>query len=148
MSLSSDIQTIVNNLYPDATFSILSNFRSNEESFYTETSALPFIVLYNEIVKNNEIKINNNVMKNHKLLILFLNLDDINNTDTQSQAIIDAMEGYADRVAVKIYQLEQVRLNPGARQKYKTTPLFRQFSSSLSGVALEMLVNYNTIVNF
>jgi hypothetical protein len=146
MSLNSDIRTIITGLYPDATFALLSKFRANEQSFYTEATAMPLIIHDDEIVKDNEVKINNNVMKSHKVLVMFLNKDEQTNTDEQSQAIKDGMEGYADAVAVKIYQLEQVR--PAGRQKYKTTPLTHIFNSDLSGIVLDMQVNYNEIINF
>ena len=76
----------------------------------------------------------------------FLNKDDANNTDQESEVIRQAMEDMADRVAVNIYQLEEVR--PSGNQTYRIAPLFHQFGTDLTGVELEMSVNYNSIVGF
>lgn len=149
MSLNTQIQTIVETLYPDATYELSSRFQGNIDSYSLESSELPLTILDNELSKDNEIQINNNVLKNHRVLISILKLDDPNNTIAQSEAIRAECEGYADAIAVKIYQLEEVRLKPvSSRQKYKVTPLFHVFNTDLSGVALEMFVNYNTVVNF
>lgn len=149
MSLNSQIQTIVETLYPTATYELSSRFQGNIDSYSLESSELPLIILDNELSKDNEIQINNNVLKNHRVLISVLKLDDPNNTIAQTEALRAACEIIADAIAVKIYQLEEVRLKPvSSRQKYKTTPLFHVFNTDLSGVDLEMFVNYNTIVNF
>lgn len=146
MSLVSSISAIVTLLSPTATYILSSKFNANLKSFSIASTALPLIILDNELSKQNEIKANNNVMKTHRVVMSFLTLDKTNNTDVQTNAIIEAMETLADRVAVNIYQLIEDRPEP--RQKYSITPLFHAFSTNLSGVALEMQVNYNSIVNF
>jgi len=146
MSLITDITSIITQLLPDATLVLSSKFSANYTAYFTETTELPLIVLDNELSKNSEIKKNNNVLKDTRILISFLGLDSTDNTDTQSEAIRAAMEIHADRVAVNLYQLLPVR--PIGNQKYKLTPMFHVFSSNMTGVALEMFVNYNEIVNF
>ena len=108
---------------------------------------MPLIILDNELSKNPSIQKNNNVLKDSKIVVTFLNLDSFDNTDNQSEVIRQAMEDMADRVAVKIYQELPVRLT-GSNQTYKTTPMFHMFSSNMTGVALEMNVKYNEIVEF
>ena len=147
MNLVSDIQTIITTLYPDATQILSSKFQANVTAFLTELTELPLIIIDNELSKVADIKKNNNVQKDSKILITFLNLDEAGNTDVQSDAIRSSMEAMADRVAVRIYQLIPCRLISG-NQKYKLTPMFHVFSSNLTGVALEMQCNYNQIVNF
>jgi len=147
MSLITDIAAIVTNLYPDSTFVLSSKFHANTTAFLTELNALPLIILDNELSKNPSIQKNNNVLKDSKIVITFLNLDSFDNTDNQSEAIRQAMEDMADRVAVKIYHELPVRLT-GSNQTYKTTPMFHMFSSNMTGVALEMNVKYNEIVEF
>ena len=66
--------------------------------------------------------------------------------DTADPIIHAVIETYADRIAVNIYQLTEVR--PLNRQKYRTDPLFHVFNTNLTGVTLDMQVNYNEIVNF
>jgi hypothetical protein len=146
MSLISDISTIVTGLYPDATYLLSSKFQANVTAYLTDTTDLTLIILDNELPNQAEIKKNNNVIKDQKIIISFLSLDSTDNTDLQSEAIRAAMEAMADRVAVNIFQLLPVR--PAGNQKYKTTPLFHVFSSNMTGVALEMQVNYNTIIEF
>ena len=146
MSLITDIQTIIKGLYPDATYTLSSKFKANVQSFIMETTEFPLIILNNEIAKNNEININNNILKDTGIKIMILSPDDVDNTDAQSEDIRQAMEDHADRIAVNIYQLLEVR--PLSRQKYRTDPLFHVFNTNLTGVTLDMQVNYNEIVNF
>lgn len=147
MSLITDIQSIVTELYPASTFILSSKFQANVTAFFENSPKFPIIILDNELSKNNSIQKNNNVLKDSKILISVLDLDDINNTDLQSDAIRQACEDIADRIAVRIYQLIPVRLVSG-NQKYKVTPMFHVFSSNLTGVALEMQANYNEIIQF
>ena len=146
MGLITDISTIITELYPASTFTLSSKFNANYASFIASLTEFPLIVLDNELPKNSDIKKNNNVIKDTKILISFLNLDSLDNTDAQSQVIQEAMETLADQTAAKIYQLLPVR--PSGNQKYKITPLFHVHTSNLTGVALEMQVNYNSIVIF
>ena len=147
MSLITDISTIITDLYPDSTYLLSSKFQANVESYLTTTAKLPLIILDNELSREGSIQKNNNVLKDSKVLISFLDLDSVNNTDQQSEDIRARMEVMADTVAAKIYQLEEVRL-VGSNQKYKVTPVFHVFNSNMTGVALEMQVNYNTITLF
>lgn len=147
MSLVTDIGTIVSTLYPTATYILSSKFQANLKSFSLASTALPLIILDNELSKDVEIKQNNNIQKDSRIVISFLSLDHTGNTDAQSNSIVESMEAYADRVAVQIYQLLPVRLTKG-NQKYTITPIFHAFSTNLTGVALEMRANYNTTVNF
>jgi hypothetical protein len=144
MSLYSEIQTIVNTLYPDSSFILSSKFQANVTAYLSEDAVLPLVILDNELSKNVSIQKNNNILKDSKILISFLDLDSTDNTDEQSETIREAMEVMADRVANNIYQLQSV--HPIGNQKYKITPLFHVFSSNMTGVALEMQVNYNEIV--
>jgi hypothetical protein len=146
MSLISDITTIVTGMYPGATFMLSSKFQANVTTLSIEATALPLIILDNELPKDNTIAINDNVLKNSKILISVLFLDSPENTDLQSEALRAQAEVIADRLAVQVYQFLPVK--PQNRQRYKVTPLFHVFASDLTGVALEMLVNYNEVVNF
>lgn len=146
MSLITETQTIIEGLYPDATFTLSSKFKANYQSFLTETSAFPLIVLNNEITKDNEIKINNNVLKNTRIVIMVLELDKFDASSVESESLRSACEVIADRIAANIYQLTEVR--PSNRQKYKVIPEFHVFNSDLTGVTLDMNVNYNETINF
>lgn len=141
-----DISTIVTTLYPTATYILSSKFNANLKSFSVASTALPLIILDNELSKQNEIKANDNVIKTHRIVISILNKDDMDNSDLQTNAIVEACETIADIIAAQIYQLVTVR--PATRQQYRITPMFHAFSTNLSGVALEMQVNYNSTVDF
>ena len=147
MGLISQISTIITGLYPDATFVLGSKFSANYNSYLIEATALPLIVLDNELPKTAEIKKNANVQKDTKIVISIFLADNMDNTDAQSQAIQEQAEGIADRIAVNIWQLIEIRPING-NQKYKITPLFRYLNSIMSGAAIEIQGNYNQIVNF
>lgn len=146
MSLITEILSIASEVSPTSTVILSSKFNSNVQGFLTAEANLPLIILDNELSKISEIKKNNNVQKDTKVLITILRLDSQDNTDSQSNTICESMEDIADLIAVRIYQIVAVR--PIGNQKYKITPLYRVFGSMMTGVAMEMQVNYNTIVNF
>lgn len=146
MGLLNDIKTILSNLYPDSLVIFSSTFQANVQTYLTDPDQLPIIIISNDLPKTDTIQINNNVIKDIKILISFLSLDSTDNTDDQSEVLRQDMEDMADMAAVKIYQLTEVR--PSNRQQYKVTPMFHVFSSNMTGVALEMQVNYNSIITF
>ena len=146
MSLNSQIRTICETINPDDIFLFSSKFRANVQAHTTSAIDKYLIILDNELSKNSEIKKNNNVIKDTKIVISVLTLDKQDNTDQQSEDIRAACETIADRIAANIYQLIEVR--PNGNQKYKIIPMFHVFASGLTGVAMEMQVNYNEIVNF
>lgn len=146
MSLITDIGTIITEMYPDATYLLSSKFHANLQSVLKDTTDFPLIILDNELSKNAEIKKNNNTIKDTRIVISVLKLDDLDNTDLQSETLRQSCESIADRIAAVIYQLIPVR--PRDNQKYILTPLFHVFSTNLTGVALEMRVNYNELTRF
>jgi len=146
LSLITDIKSIIATLYPDATLILSSKFKANLTSFNIDAADLPLVVIDNEQPKDSDIKKNNNVHKDTRIIISFLYLDSKENSDEQTNTLIEQAEAMADRVAVNIYQLLTVR--PEGNQAYKITPMFHVFSTDLSGVALEIRVNYQQIVRF
>jgi hypothetical protein len=146
VSLISEITSIAQAIAPTATVILTSKFNADYTAYSTPEAALPLIVIDNQITKNSEIKKNNNVIKDTKISIQILNLDSQDNTDSQSQTISDNCEDIADQIAVKIYQLLEVR--PSGNQRYTVKPLYRVFGSMMTGVVLDMQVNYNSIVAF
>jgi len=147
MSLTTRIKTIIETLYPNATYILSSKFAANRASFDVTSEKLPLIILDNELPKDNEIKKNNNITKDTRLIISILDSDSAYLDDDNTNAIIEAMELIADIIAVNIYQLEEIRPISG-NQKYKTTPAFRVYNTHLSGVILEMRVNENQTIRF
>lgn len=140
MSLTSKIKSIINTLYPAATYTLASKFKANIQSFDLTTLQLPFIILDNELLKTAEIKKNNNITKDSKIIITILNKDDVYNSDDESNYIIEGCEEIADRIAVNVYQLPEIMPING-NQKYKIIPAFHVFNTDLSGVILEMQAN-------
>lgn len=148
MSLTSEIQNIVESLQPDSTYTLSSAFNANRSSYSIDRVKYPFIILDNELSKQVEIRKNNNLVKDTRIVISVLTLDKRDNTDTQREALRLSMESIADRIAVNIYQLDSVSVQPGVNQTYGLNPLFNAYITGLSGVAMEMRVNYKEVVNF
>ena len=146
MSLISEIQSIIASLSPDSTFLLASKFRANVSAQFLEASELPLIVLDNEIKGESSIQKNFNIIKKKKYVIWFLQKDTPDNTDVQTNTIQEAMELLADKTALNIYRLEAVRLT-GGNQKYNIQPIFHAFSKDLSGVFLEINVEYNNVIS-
>lgn len=146
MSLITDIQSIITTLFPDATQVLSSNFQANVTSFELPTEFETFIIIDNELSKDPEIKPNNNIIKDSRILISVLKLDSLENTDLQSETLRSVTELIADRIAVNIYQKLPVR--PNGNQRYRTYPLFHVFQSNMTGTALEMRVLYNEVITF
>jgi len=146
MSLVTDIQSIITALYPDATQVLSSKFQAFVTSFELETTELPLFIIDNELSKEPEIKQNNNVIKDSKILVSILMLDSTEYTDEQSELLRAATEEMADKLAVNIYQKLPVR--PNGNQKYRTTPMFHVSSQNFTGTALDMRVLYNEVVSF
>jgi len=144
MAIESDIQTIVTDLYPDASYLLASKFRANIDLFEINPSELPLIILDNELTKNNSIAENGSVNKDTRIIIYCLDQDSVENTDVQTNAIQQAMELIADRIALRIFRFANVF--PNGVQKYKTTKLFYMFNTDLSGIALEINVIENNLI--
>ena len=146
MSFLTKISSIIATAYPAATFLLSSKFSANLQSYAVNTAAMPLIILNNELTVDAEIKKNNNIALNRRIVISFLNLDSVLNTDTDTEVIRDAMETMAIKIASIIWQLPEV-VPSGGNQKFKITPAFHVFNTDLSGVILEMQTNENTISN-
>lgn len=146
MSLITDISRIVNELYPDATFILSSKFNAGVAVFLSTITEFPLIILDNELPNTGSIQKNNNVLKDSRILISILALDSTDNSDQQSEDIRAAMEVIADTISGRLYLELPIRVQ-SSNQQYKVTPMFHVFSSNLTGVALEMQVNYNSLIN-
>jgi hypothetical protein len=146
MSLITEISAFIPAMYPSATFVLSSKFRANLQSFDVTSAKMPLIILDNELPKDNTVGANDNVQKDSRIVISVLFLDNLENTDLQSETLRANAEIIADSLAVQIYQLASVKPKP--RQNYKVTPLFHVYNSNMTGVSLEMQVNYNEVVNF
>ena len=119
MSLFTQIQIIVEGLYPDATFMLASAFEGNYESLNIDPADLPLIILDDMLSKDCEVKQSNNVQKDTTILINCFNQGSPENTTLERNTIYDAMEDIADVIGVNVYQLAEVI--PLANQRYKIT---------------------------
>ena len=146
MSLVAGIKSIINTLAPTGTCILASKFRANVNAQYLEATELPLVVIDSEIKGTTSIQKNFNLIKKKKYIIWFLQKDAPGNTDDQTNTIQDAMELLADKTALNIYRLEVVRLT-GGNQKYNIQPMFHAFSKDLSGVFLEIDIEYNNVVS-
>lgn len=146
MSLITDIETICNAINPTGTFILSSKFKANRSAFDIASSAMPLIILDNELSKSGELKKNNNIQEDTRIVLSVLTLDEVFKTDSEQNTLIEAMEAIARRIIVNIYQLLYVR--PSGNQKYTLTPAFNVFASGLSGTIVDMKVNVNLVSNW
>lgn len=148
MSLVSDITSICNTLYPTASFILASQLKSNLEAYSLETSEFPLIILDNELPSDEEIQENAHILANHKIVLTFLQKDEFDATDVNSETIVEQMRGYARRVFVNLYKLSKIRLKTGKLQRYKLTPVFKVSNSILTGVIGTIELSEDIIVNW
>ena len=150
MSLVSDIENIVNTLYPLSTFVLSSRFKASRNSFDLNKTSYPLIVLDNEITKTASIQKNNNLLKDSQILLSVLDKKPKEEFETdviinEIQAVAEIM---ADKIMVNIYQLDAIRLSGGSNQTYKITPLFNEYITNLCGVVIDASVKYNSTISF
>lgn len=138
MSLYTDIKTIVEGLYPDATFRFLSSFHINEEANKIAPSALPLIVLDNTIDIEDNIGQNANTLAKSTIIMHFLtkhtDKNNVNMTDLEMDSLIQSMAAIARRVYHNIYILDKITAGNKEVSKYRLKPCYKKFSAVLSGV--------------
>ena len=140
------LKAILTTLNPNGTNILASKFRANVNAEFLTQAKLPLIVIDNEIKGTSIIQKNFNVVKKKKYIIWFLEKDKPGNTDDATNGIQDAMEILADKTAQQIYLLSNV-IETGGNQKYNIQPIFHAFSKDLSGVFLEIDVEYNNVIS-
>lgn len=152
MSLNSNIQTIVNTLYPSATFKFISDFHINQEAHKLEISSFPLIVLDNDINETNVINPNSNILANTLIRMYFLTkssaMSNVHLTETQTNVLIESMKTIAREVYGQIYLLDKVRLGNNELGEFRMRPAFKRFSEELSGIVAEATWKENVIINW
>lgn len=146
MSLVTDIETIVKDISPNCTFCLSSEFKANVLAHRLKKEHLPYIILDNELNKNVEIKKNANFIATTRIRIRFLDQDRPKKTDVEREEIRQSMEDIANRVMVRIFQLEEVR--PAGNQTYTLVPVFHYYAKDMTGVMAEMQTNINLQINW
>lgn len=146
MSVVSQLETISNTLYPDATFMLASKFKASRSSFDIDSVDYPLILVDNEIRKNNSIRSNNNITKRTRIVLSVLDRMDIYSTSTEIQTKQDAMELIADKIIVNMYQ--QTNINPEGNQDYTTDPVFHHLVTNLVGVACDVTFNDTVVIDW
>jgi len=152
MSLVTDIQTIVNTLYPSATFKFMSEFHGNLQSHDMTNVSFPLIILDNTLRKRKQIHTNANLTSSTRLVMYFLtkhsDKSNIHQTDTEMNTLVENMEQIADEVFIQIYRLEKVRFGQNEIAEYDIDPEFKFMSSVLSGVKAQASWKENQIRNW
>lgn len=148
MNLSQQIKDIVNTLYPNSEFTLSTKFKANIHSFALEQTKLPFIILDNELTKSGMINKNATLNETVTILLTILSLDSHYNDDNDSNNIIEITDEMARRIAVNIYQLDNIYVPAKSTQNYTLTPSYRIFNTELSGTILGMNVIDQRITNF
>ena len=152
MSLTTDIATIVNNRFPNATYALNSWFKANLKSYNIEEMTIdnPLIILNNELSKGKEIQPNVNILAETKVVMWFLvkGGDGVYTTDKAMNTDIELLEVMADQIYNNIFQLPVIRLKNNESFRYTVTPKFKIWNSVLVGVEAEARVKENQIRNF
>lgn len=149
MSLLTSIESIVKEIKPDATYRLSSYFKANAASYEIAKGNYPLIILDNELNKTVQIMKNANLQAETRIRMYFLSHDNTpHKTDLEREAIRQSMEDIANRVMVKIYQLDEVKIIGTANTTYTLQPMFNAFITGLMGVRAEMLSNEQLIINW
>lgn len=152
MSLTTQIENIVNTLYPDAHYFLRSWMKANKESYDLNemTIAKPLIVLNNEIPKDKEIQDSLNTLAETRIIMWFLAKPDdgVYATDPTMNTLLEQLEPIADRVYNNIFLLDNIRLLEGQKFRYRLTPKFKIWNSALVGWEAEARVRDNQLTNF
>lgn len=151
MSIVNEIQTLVNNIYPDATFKFTSEFKINPEGHKLDDDNLPLIVLNNEINKTEDIMESYNIMSTAAIKIDFLtkhsDKSDVHATESEINELVESMEVYARRIALALSRNDKIEFNQGESARYTLNPVIRRYSSVLSGCTLTINWKYQIISN-
>jgi len=150
MSLATQIESIINTLYPAATFMFSSEINAKKEVSQNGQAlpsgiTYPFIVYDNYLSSTSKIKENANILSKEKIVITVLNIDDRESTDSQSQVVVDAMKVIAERIMINIWRLDEIREED---PQFLISPVIRQWSNTLSGVVAFANWDYNKIINW
>ena len=148
-SLASEIQTIITNMLPDATFIIASKWEINEQSHDLESTEYPLIVLDSELVNDGVITPSYLVNETERALVSFLAVDNPNNRVEESISIVDTQKGYARDLAARLFQdFDTKMLNSTEDFTYQIVPVYNKYAQALSGCVLSLQVRYNVNVNY
>lgn len=149
MSIVNDIEQIVANKYPSATYYFNSDLKANLNTNDLESFTIdnPLIVLYNNIPKDKEIQPNLNVLGNSEIRIRVLVKGSFDDNDGHMNDDVEACEEIADELMMQIYLLDSVRLLENEKQRYRIQPLFKVWSSILNGVEASGRYKINQTVN-
>lgn len=149
MSLITDIQTIVKDIEPDCTYRLSSYFKAAVTSSQVKKYNYPLIILDNELPKNNEIMKNAKLQSEARIRIYFLSHDnDPHRTDLEREIICQEMEDIANRVFIRIFQLDEVKIVNNSNPKFTVQRVFNTFATGLIGVRGEMLANEQLLINW
>ena len=151
MSLISEIEQIVSNRIPGATFVLSSKFKANVNSYFDSPYGIntPLVILDNETEEENDILQNASFNARIKIKLTFLAKDSVNDaTDREvSDNIIEPLKAQARGVYGAIWLLDSIRLTESETARFTIKPLFRTFNSVLSGVTCEAKWKENLVTN-
>lgn len=149
MSLITDIKTIVKDIEPDCTYRLSSYFKAGVTSTNILSCKFPLIILDNELRKTTQIMKNANLQSEARIRIFFLSHDNTpHKTDLERETICQEMEDIANRVFVRIFQLDTVKAVNNSNPTFTVQRRFNAFATGLVGVVCEMLANEQNIINW
>lgn len=155
MSFFSDIKTLVQSIYPDATIRLLPQGRINSEAAKIDTeNNLPFIVQDENFSDSNRKNNTSRLKSTSTYKLYFLDSDEWDNranrdgtaqADEATDEIISRMQALADEVIYKFSNRPTSFVFGGAaneRPEWTSNSYIRKNTSSMSGVEVEIKFTY------
>ena len=161
MRLATEISAIVNDLYPDSTYGLMSLRKAGLASHGIDTNSLPLFFLNDIFEEPNDIQPNATI--NSRMPIQIYALSKITSgigenkvfdeqsfkTDLEFNTLVETLKGYLDRIFINIYQLDDIKSNNSNLSSYTfSTPIYMLWGSKFSGVYATANWNYNRYIDW
>lgn len=146
MSVISQVNSLAASIFPSATVMLASKFRASRDTFDLAAIDYPLIFIDNETNKNVSIQKNNNILKDERVLVSFLDRIDVFSQDSAILTKQDTLELMADQLMANVYQ--QTNIRNKANQSYTILPVFNTFVTGLCGVLLTITFTNNITIDF
>jgi len=146
MSLITNIETIVNTLYPTYEFILASKQNADDEIFNNDTGY--YIILDDTITKDKELQQNANILTYNSFEMWCMQLRDEDDSDETVNTKCLEMELVGDRIMTNIFQLDSVLINNNESFKYKSDKIKNFFISILCGQKITFKVKENQIISY
>lgn len=129
--LATKIKEIVNNLYPDANFTLSSEFEADYKSYIADDNTL--IVLNNQLDVDDTIGANVNLQSREKIQLSIYIKDKTDNLNVTSNDIVEQAKEISRKIYLNIWLLNEVN-DQQSDNKIIHKPFIKQLNSVRTGV--------------